>query len=230
MIKTRHLKNIFQGFLMALTWLVLFQGEARAQITDLGIFGGTSYYMGDLNTSRQFVNRELAGGVIIRHSFNSHVSVKGGLSMAHIRGNDADSPYDISPPDPYSFKTQIIELHLQGEINFLPFETGDADTPYTPYIFGGLAGFLFDPDAINPEPIDGRFSHALLFGVGWKYNIVSNLSGGLEWGMRRTNTDLLDAVSLRGNPKNNDWYSFAGLHLTYKFRDRSRASCPYLPY
>lgn len=39
----------------------------------------------------------------------------------------------------------------------------------------------------------------------------------MECGFRKTFTDYLDDVSLRGDPKNMDWYMFAGITITYIF-------------
>ena len=68
-------------------------------------------------------------------------------------------------------------------------------------------------------------------GVGVKYNVSSNFSGSFEIGMRITGTDYLDEVSRKGDPGQNDWYSFTGLTLTYGFDGyrsfRSGKGCPY---
>lgn len=99
----------------------------------------------------------------------------------------------------------------------------------------------------NYQPV----SFTGLFGIGVKYRITRHFTGSLEWGMRMTATDYLDDVSglypddndrhalsdrsgqnypagyARGNPRNNDWYSFAGFTISYVITDRSRAICPF---
>ena len=67
---------------------------------------------------------------------------------------------------------------------------------------------------------DGGYLNLALVGfvgVGVKYNVSSNFSGSFEIGMRITGTDYLDEVSQKGDPGQNDWYSFTGLTLTYGF-------------
>lgn len=101
-------------------------------------------------------------------------------------------------------------------MNFLHFEPGDLETPFSPYIFAGGGFFRFNPQA----EIDGQWynlqrlgtegqrsdlypdrkpyslsSNVILFGLGYKFNITRMFTGALEWGMRRTGTDYLDDVS-----------------------------------
>ncbi len=93
------------------------------------------------------------------------------------------------------------------------------------------------------------------FGIGFKYSLAKNICVSAEWGLRKTFTDYIDDVSKtyyldgskidqgnsaeihsdpsmqhlpgmqRGNPKDNDWYSFAGMMLTYKIKFRHRGTC-----
>ncbi len=85
------------------------------------------------------------------------------------------------------------------------------------------------------------YSYNLLFGIGMKFILSESITAGIEWGMRRTGTDYLDDVSAshtdsslisgttagvqRGNPYNNDWYSFAGIILTYRIKNPSIIKC-----
>lgn len=196
---------------------------------EAGIFGGTSYYLGDLNPepTSHFVNTELpAFGLFGRYNHNNHLSVKAGLNHGKVSGTDENSPFNISGnSETYSFETRITELVIQGEVNFLPYVAGDPGSMYTPYIFGGTGGFAFNPADTFLSFED--LSYALVFGIGFRFYITSEFSGGLEWGWRNTTTDDLDNVHLGGNPKTNDWYSFAGLSLTFRFKDRSKAICPH---
>lgn len=223
--------------------------ESRGQTFEAGIFGGTSYYMGDLNPepTSQFANAELpAFGIFTRYNYNNHIAFKAGLNHGTISGTDANSVYSILPGSTYHFKTMITELALQAEVNFLPYVAGDPESLYTPYIFGGVSGFYFDSTPKESDPAGNlnvltddqhrhqhdavgysNISYAYLFGIGLKYHVTNQITGGIEWGLRHTFTNDLDEVHLNGNPKNKDWYSFAGLTFTIRFRDRSSAVCPY---
>ena len=98
----------------------------------------------------------------------------------------------------------------------------------------------------------GTISVSIPFGLGVKFSIARNLCMTIFWEMHKTFTDYLDDVSQtyylnthsndaasylsdpslnhqagmeRGDPKNQDWYSFSGLTLTYKFNIHGRRKC-----
>lgn len=229
------------GIILLVAGLMILSTHAWGQKVEVGLLGGTSYYMGDLNPDTHFQRPEPAFGGFARYNLNPHISGRFSLLYMEVGGSEVKSPYIISdsPTDPFSFQTSIMEAALVAEVNFLPFEAGNPNTRYSPFIFGGIGGLMFDyidtdtgvlePDDLNilGDPDKPGFSHAYLFGAGFKFYITRYLTGGIEWGMRYTDTDYLDLVSLKGNPKNNDWYSFAGLSLSIRFKDRDRAVCPY---
>ena len=252
----------------------------NGQHNELGVFYGKSYYLGDLNPSKQFAMARFAYGAMYRFNFDKHKSLRLGGFYATVEADDAIIGYNETRN--LHFKTSIIELSLQAEINFLPFEPGNTNTVHSPYIFGGIGAFRFNPQAIsddgqwhNLQPLgtEGQnsdmypnrepyslYAISYIFGLGYKFNISKNFTGGLEWGMRRTSTDYLDDVSttypeqdalsglasqfsdrslenrgdntnmMRGNPNNKDWYSFAGLIITFNLPDWREKSCPYSPY
>ena len=237
--------------------LLLISTTAGAQIYEIGLQGGISAYRGDLNLDKYFNKIHQAGGLMIRYNHNQHVSARLNGTYTVLRGSDLRSrnPYIIFPPNrEYEFETTLLELSLQAEINFLPFTSGDVETRFTPYLFGGLGGIYFNPTGYtnahtaNWEEIDNHahwyggvkpddfsnLSVISLMGFGFKFNIVQDFIAGIEWGMRYAGlpgnngrgTDYLDMVSLKGNPKNNDWYSILGVSFTYKFLDRSQPPCP----
>ncbi len=256
--------------------LLPFAGPASSQIYEIGLQGGVSAYKGDLNPVKTYKgNLNLdnyfykihgAGGIMVRYNHNQHVSARINGTYTILRGSDLSNmqPYVIIPPlKQYEFETQLVEVSLQAEVNFLPFTAGNIETRFTPYLFGGFGGIYYDPTAYqnahtaNPvEIIDNNnqlgahwynederddfsnFSIISLFGFGFKLNIVEDFTAGIDWGMRYAGlpgnsgagTDYLDMVSLRGNPKNNDWYSIVALSFTYKFLDRSRPPCPIYDY
>jgi len=98
---------------------------------------------------------------------------------------------------------------------------------------------------------DGRkpyktYSFGIPFGLGVKISLTQRLGLTVFWEMHKTFTDYLDDVSTtypavpdkysdptgtytegmqRGNSRNNDWYSFSGVTLTYKFNLISRRRC-----
>jgi hypothetical protein len=191
------------------------------QKNEIGVLFGGTYYLGDLNPSRQFALTHVAIGGLYRHNFGPHLSARVNGVFGSVEGNDALIKYNEDRN--LRFVSNITELSGQLEVNFLPFEPGNLDTPFSPYLFGGGGIFWFNPKAQYPiDPNDPNsdwqwislrilgtegqgnegypdkykpFSSNFLFGVGFKFNISRNITGGVEWGMRRTGTDYLDDVS-----------------------------------
>lgn len=275
------MKKLFLIILCAL-W---FCGEpALGQRVELGIFGGTSYYIGDLNPSRHFELPQPAFGGLVRYNVNPRISLKFNGYYGNVVGDDAiTKSSDFAVNRNLHFKSHILEFGTQVEINFLKYVTGHRDYFFTPYIFGGISVFNFNPKAeyegqwydLQPLGTEGQgtvtyherepyklTALALPFGVGFKYSMSNNVCFGLEWGMRKTNTDYLDDVSTtyadpniihaesgpiaaalsdrsiktpgeahntglqRGNSQSNDWYSFAGVFVTFRISYKRRGDCP----
>ena len=105
-----------------------------------------------------------------------------------------------------SFRSDIIELSVTGELNLLPFHIRAQKTS-SPYLFAGLAGYYFNPQAqwkgewydlhdMHTENQDyKRVQVAVPFGLGFKFNVNYQVNFGLEFGARKTFTDYLDDVS-----------------------------------
>ncbi len=250
---------------------LLFPQQAGAQQHEIGVFGGGSFYMGELNPDQPFALTKPAAGLLYRMNANKHIGLRVNVKYGEVEGSDVRMQHNQTRN--LSFHSSIWEVSGQMEINFLPYIAGNPNSPFSPFIFGGLGGFYYNPWTYDEayERIELRnlptettisggeksyqpFSFTGLFGIGVKYRISRHFTGSLEWGMRMTSTDYLDDVSglypeqsvtvsrhelsdrsgqnypagyARGNPRNNDWYSFAGFTISYVITDRSRAICPF---
>jgi hypothetical protein len=199
-------------FILSAIMVVLLPIPSIAQRNEVGLFFGGSYYLGDLNPSRQFALTQLAFGGLYRINLNDHIAFRLNGIVGSVEGDDARIKYNENRN--LSFRSMILEASLQMEVNFLSFIPGDMETPATPYIFGGGGVFRFNPQAqldgrwinLNPHGTEGQgydterniyslTSYNFLFGVGYKFNITREVTGAFEWGMRRTGTDYLDDVS-----------------------------------
>lgn len=187
--------------------------------SEAGIFLGASYYTGDLSPMGHFNQfTKPAGGVVYRYNFNPRFAFRGNFLIGTIASYDEFSKVPAQQQRNLSFKSTIGELSAQFEFNFLQYEIGDEETPFTPYIFLGLAGFKHSPKTqldnkwIKLQPLgtegqglaDGASKKlykltqiSIPFGVGLKINLAKRLGASLEWGMRKTFTDYLDDVSSR---------------------------------
>jgi hypothetical protein len=194
---------------------------------NIGLFAGTAYYMGDINPNRHFYRPSVSLGLLYRYYLNTRYAIKANVYYAQLSGSDFDFPGQLHPDRPLSpatFHTSLIDLALSVEFNFLPYTPGIANWNYTPYISTGISGALIASS--------DRSSTNLLsvpFGLGVKFNVTKRITAGAEWSFRKTFNDRLDGLE---NPSgkysvlhNNDWYSFLGVFITYKFFNFATA-CP----
>jgi Domain of unknown function (DUF6089) len=189
------------------------------QNANVGVFAGTAYYLGDINPNRHFYRPSLSFGLLYRYNINARYAIRANAYVADLSGNDLDFPERLNPDRPLNparFQTSLLDLAVQAEFNFLPFTPNAGKWEYTPYISAGIAGSM-----IMGSDVDAMNTVTFPFGAGVKVNFTSRLSGGAEWGFRETFSDRIDGVE---NPSgtssiihNNDWYSFMGIFITYKF-------------
>ncbi|MCX6290394.1 MAG: DUF6089 family protein [Bacteroidetes bacterium] len=189
-------------------FLLLAMGNASAQYNEVGFMAGMSNYKGEL--SPHLFNTDFlhfAGGGFFRHNWNRHWSYKVELNYGRISGDDAMAKTGFAHNRNLSFYSDILEFSPQVEFNFFPYETGNPDFSFTPYLFTGLAVFHFNPKAelngkvyeLQPLTTEGEEPYnlvvfALPIGGGLKVSL-GNVGFGIEVGARRTYTDYLDDVS-----------------------------------
>lgn len=203
-----------KGLLITLT--VLLPLLANAQRSEVGIQGGVSFYMGDLNPTGVFNFVQPAGGIFYRYNFTEHWAIRGNAILGWVYAEDAESDVRSQIDRNLSFSSQVLEFSVYGELNFFRYTPGDMRHPIAPFIFGGIALFKFNPKAdldgtnyeLQPLGTEGQgttfypdrkqyslTTASIPFGIGVKANISKRLSVGIEWGMRYTFTDYLDDVS-----------------------------------
>lgn len=184
---------------------------------EAGIMIGASNYMGDLsaNSSKIYLQEShLAGGIFGRLNVGPMISVKLGLNYARISGNDQNAVNPIIRERNLDFRTNLYEVSLTGEWNILGYNPYNYYRTFSPYLFGGVALYQFDPKtdylgevvALQPLGTEGQgltgfeapyklTQFAIPFGIGFKFAINDLLNVGLELGARKTFTDYLDDVS-----------------------------------
>jgi len=267
------MKRLFFTFLI---FGAVFSGFTQQH--ELGIMGGGSYYIGDLNPYGHFLQAKPAGGIMYRYNLNPRMAISAHALFGSLQG--ADSIVGYNEDRNLSFRSPLMEFGAQYELSYYKFKIGHDKDFFTPYLFVGASFFKFNPqgyykgDWYNLQSLgtegQGTTAYpdrepynlagfAIPFGMGFKVGVGSSTVIGIEWGMRKTFTDYIDDVSTtyadpsvllsqntevaailadpsknsetektgfqRGNPANNDWYSFIGLTLTFKIKDKSD-SCP----
>ncbi len=182
---------------------------AFPQTAEIGLFGGLSYYLGDLNPGIHFLDSRPAYGVMARYNIDNRWTIKADAYRGRIQGDGQNSHIDAARS--LKFESKITDISVVAEFNFFDYFTGSRRNLLSPYIFGGVGMVIFNPmaDGIELRTIgtegqnvgfDGRKQYNLVafcvpFGVGFKYSLTSRFCMSAEWGLRKTTTDYLDDVS-----------------------------------
>ncbi len=200
--------------------LALLPIAASAQYLEAGILLGASNYLGDVsNNSSSLYLKETkpAIGALVRYNVSEMFTARLGLNYTWVAGSDANvNNDDFVRQRNLSFKSNILEFSLIGEINIPGYQPYALSRPFSPYLFGGISVFRFNPKAryqgdwvkLQPLGTEGQgmtqypdreeyalTSIAIPFGIGVKYALTDKINLGLEFGARRTFTDYLDDVS-----------------------------------
>ncbi|PHK99477.1 hypothetical protein CGL56_07680 [Neolewinella marina] len=179
---------------------------------EAGIWAGTAYYLGDLNTEFRFNRPNLALGVAGRYNFNHRLAARASLNYGRVEARDSDSQNTFERERNLSFYSDVYDITGQFEFNFLPYYHGSPEYFFTPYAFVGFSVFGYNPKAIsdggkvvNLQPLGtegqaqgeeySRLSAALAYGVGIRWDLTYELSMDVNLSMRNTLTDYLDDVS-----------------------------------
>ncbi len=199
-----------------LVGLVCVGSVAFSQNVHVGIFGGLAAYQGDL-TDKIIPKKVTNGaiGVTVNYELTPQIMLRGGFTYSIVGGADRFASDDSMLARNLAFETHITEFSAIGEYYFFNLD----EQKFSPYVFGGLAIFHFNPYAYNgttdkiflkPLSTEGEglsaypdrkpyalTQLALPFGAGVKYAFNDRVRLGLELGIRKLFTDYLDDVSAR---------------------------------
>lgn len=200
--------------ILAGLFLTFICGNALAQSWEFGARIGGAGYMGDLNTNNPLKVSGISAGGFVKYNFNPYFSAKLGYTFGNINAADSLSSNQQSRDRNLSFSTNLHELSLTGEFNFLDYVPSISKNVFTPFIFAGVARVNYSPTAIyagdryalRPLTTEGQnkpydeAAWAVPYGAGFKYNFSGRLNLVADIGYRYARTDYLDDVS-RNYPK-----------------------------
>jgi hypothetical protein len=242
--------------------------QVKESSNEIGLWGGGSYYIGDLNKTH-YSCTHFAGGFLYRRNFNKRLTLRMNVSYGTVSGADSLAGDDAIKSRNLSFRSRVVEIGPILEVNFISYAPGNTRKDFASlYLFAGLNYFNMNPQGkledewfdLQPLGTEGQGSEinskeyklnqlSIPLGIGLRWNITKRICLSLEYGIRKTFTDYLDDVSgyyvdptdlsrengalaayfadmstdgvqragsLRGNPKNKDWYSFSGLAVTIR--------------
>jgi hypothetical protein len=191
---------------------------------DYGVLAGVSSYIGDINPNKLMYSPLPAAGVFYRYNFHPRQAIRTSFIIGGLRASDKDFKNSFQQARGASFSGEVGEWSAQFEFNFFPYSTQGKRWNYTPYIAGGVGVAFINTVVFTYVPV-------IPFSVGFKINVYKNLGLEAEYGFRKTFYDNFDGLKDFVTPADyswlhhNDWYSFAGIALTWKIYN-SLAGCP----
>lgn len=218
------IKNLITFFALAICI------NTNAQIHEIGVTIGGANHIGDVGATDYVAPKDLGFGLQYRWNKSPRHSWRASYTYMGISGEDSKSDMGSRKKRDLSFKNNIQELSLGLEFNFFEFDLHNNWTAFTPYVYTGIAGFMYDETYFNKynnqEKYANGYSMAIPIHLGIKALISKKLVMSLEVGARYTFTDNLDgnkptdskySTYQFGNTLTNDWYVFTGLSLSYTF-------------
>ncbi len=206
-------KAILILFLLASS--ISWAGNDKGKSKEVGLSGGTAYYLGELNRSHYGGKLTFGGGVFFRYSIDKRWSFNFGVNYHTLSAYDSQSTDAWAVNRNLHFKNPLIETRILAELNFFPYQVGNKSDFFTPYLFAGLAYYRMKPQAelngtwfeLQPLGTEGQGTTAaqaqaynlgglaIPYGIGFKLNITGRLACNLSYGMRAATSDYIDDVS-----------------------------------
>jgi hypothetical protein len=189
--------------------LIFISFSLQAQTWEIGLGGGGSGYMGDLNPNNPLKISGFAANIFVKRNFNPYFSARLSYTLGMIQGADSTSSSAQFRQRNLSFKTPLSEFSLIGEFNFMNYLAGISNNRYTPFLFLGVSTVAYNPQAVykghtyNLRPLRTEdeakqypgSAIAIPYGVGIKYNFTGSWNLIADLGYRQPSTDYLDDVA-----------------------------------
>lgn len=191
--------------------------------TSIGVSVNAMNYFGDITPAETFVSTDLKFtryniGLHLTRRYTPRFSGRASFNYGRLAADDykVQNPTDDNARFRYirnaSFRTSVFELSAVGVFDLVENRQTYLRRPdFVPYLFGGVAGFYYNPKAQAPAQFGGSWtalqplrtegiSYSLIqvaipFGVGFRYKASPRLDIAFEIGYRYLFTDYLDDVS-----------------------------------
>lgn len=145
------MKKTITFLVLVLITTSLFAQHGLTRRHEIGVFGGASYYTGDLNEDAAIGQMSPAFGLVYRYLINDRWALRLHGMHGTLWGDDANNKESLQPRN-LMFKSPVTEFGAIMELNFLPYVPGSKGQKFTPYLFGGVSIFSFNPMALYEGP------------------------------------------------------------------------------
>ncbi len=240
-------------------FLLLIGLGVKGQGLEAGFGGGVSHYKGDLRPVFNVLKVNPGLNVFARYNINPALSIKASALASRLSANDVKFKAPLNLSREFTFSTLMWEGSGQFEYNFENFRENQVNNKFdwTPYLFAGYAWYQmlnmrFEQKYINASTLElvtedsRRVDTSVPFGVGFKKRKKGNWNWGVEFGARKTFSDVIDNLgylhdkspnlqsSVSGNnlllqkysvpnTRLNDMYFYTNIYLSYVFY---KVNCP----
>lgn len=202
---------------MRYLWILLFSLPIAAiaqEDMSLGFSFGASNYQGDLTPAAlsNIGKTNISAGAFLRLQHNDYFNTRVNIQYGSVEAADADGgPGRVERN--LSFWSNIWEAAVIEELNLIGFNSSN-NRFISPYLFGGVAVFHFNPKTeyfgqvveLQPLGTEGQgipgfageyslFQVAIPLGGGLKLAFSKDATFAIELGGRKLFTDYLDDVS-----------------------------------
>lgn len=202
--------------------LMLTNPGAFSQKWEIGVGGGVSYYVGDLNPTGHFKFPGPSVTIFGKRILTNRWALRAGIQYFRIEANDEAGDFAYQQVRNLNFSSNVFEVHVAAELNFFPFGINQRSykekiKTWTPYFVMGIGAYYYQPETfangvqitdISGMGTEGQGTTAyperkpyskvmpcVPFGLGVKFNIKDKFTIAAEYSMRVTFNDYLDDVS-----------------------------------
>ena len=172
---------------------------------------GVASYQGDLKAKAISLSQSKPMFSIgARYDLSEHIAARSYFTFTGLHADDKKGTSSMQQRN-LNFKSKILDWEATAQYNFFNLN----DRWWTPYVFGGIGFFHFNPYTkdsaghktfLKPLSTEGEgfmsgvknyklTQFSIPFGFGAEYSLNEDMRVGLEFGYRKTFTDYLDDVS-----------------------------------
>ena len=188
----------------------------NAQRAEVGVVAGGASYIGDLNQNNLLKISGATAGVFAKANLTPFIGLGMHYNYGKIKGDDTKSKNQQFRDRALNFNTNLHEVSLIADVNFLDAFSPISKRRFTPYVFAGIGGVYFKSRATYPNFNGGKeiilsdyktnadvkgnpisykpYAIVIPYGAGIKYGLTSYLTLSSQIGYRTTFTDYLDDV------------------------------------
>ena len=209
------MKKIILLFLVGQLFAVQLSAQEKRGMIGFGFSAGAMNYAGELDDNFALQYTRLGVGIHTTALFFSRLHARVAYVHGSIGAYDGGL-FSSNNRRNLSFYSDIDELSLVFMYKFQNRKRGFTKRNFaTPYIFAGVAGFMFNPKTVlngqeyelqpigtEGQNLDGPYPEpyklqevSVPFGIGFMLKITQKFDFGGEIGFRKTFTDYLDDVS-----------------------------------